>query len=159
MNQYFSKNLQSGLICTLKCDGGEPHCTVVMTSVDGGVRFSVVGTGILTGYHAFHVHQGGDLSEGCKSLGAHYNPTGVNHGALNELTSHSGDLGNLYFDESGKCSTEFISLRLSLYELVGRSLVIHSGIDDLGRGGNPESLKTGNSGSRVCCGVIGFKQS
>ena len=39
-------------------------------------------TGLSEGEHGFHVHEFGDLSNGCESAGAHYNPDGVEHGDL-----------------------------------------------------------------------------
>ena len=38
---------------------------------------------------------------------------------------------------------------------MGRSFVVHAGIDDYGRGGAPDSKTTGNAGPRLACGVIG----
>ena len=35
--------------------------------------------------------------------------------------------------------------------IVGRAVVLHAGEDDLGRGGDEGSLKTGNAGSRIAC--------
>ena len=42
------------------------------------------------------------------------------------------------------------------YSVIGRSIVIHQKEDDLGNGNDEESLKTGNAGKRIACGVIGF---
>ena len=33
--------------------------------------------------HGIHVHEFGDTSEGCMSMGAHYNPFNKTHGAPN----------------------------------------------------------------------------
>ena len=42
------------------------------------------------------------------------------------------------------------------YSIIGRSVVVHANEDDLGKTDHPESKKTGNSGPRVACGVIGL---
>ena len=42
--------------------------------------------------------------------------------------------------------------------VVGLAIVIHSGEDDMGKGGDAGSLKTGNAGSRLACGIIKAQQ-
>jgi Cu-Zn family superoxide dismutase len=38
--------------------------------------------------------------------------------------------------------------------MIQRTVVVHSGTDDLGKGGHPESKKTGNAGGRPACGEL-----
>ena len=112
-------------------------------------------TGLKPGEHGFHIHEFGDMSKGCETMGAHYNPDGVDHGDLEQ--GHVGDLGNITADEDGTASFSIQANRVELIgnrSVVGRGLVVHDDQDDLGRGGDEESSKTGNAGDRLACGVI-----
>ena len=115
--------------------------------------------GLPPGKRGFHIHSRGNLSEGCSSLCFHYNPFNKTHGGVNEKNSHVGDLGNIKPNSKGECRKVIYDKLVKLrgkYCVIGRSVVIHSGEDDLGRGTNKESLITGNAGSRIGCGVIGL---
>ena len=116
-------------------------------------------TGLEPGEHGFHIHEFGDLSGGCDTAGAHYNPDGVEHGDIEE--GHVGDLGNVTADENGVATLNISAPRVDLSgdrSVVGRSIIIHSDKDDLGLGGDAESIKTGNAGDRLACGVITLSQ-
>ena len=111
------------------------------------------------GVHGFHIHQYGDLSDGCDSMCAHFNPYGKNHGGPTSKERHLGDLGNLEVDSYGRCQCKMVARGIKLHgsrtNIVGRGLVIHADADDLGLGGDEESLVTGNAGKRIACAVIG----
>ena len=109
--------------------------------------------GLVPGLHGLHVHRCGDLSSGCESTCDHYNPTNKKHGGPTGPNRHRGDFGNIFVDELGKCNTEIIA-DVRLDEIIGRAFVIHEDEDDLGKGENLESEKTGNAGKRIACGVI-----
>ena len=112
------------------------------------------------GLHGFHVHEFGDASNGCASAGEHFNPLGRNHGAPNAVDRHVGDLGNIESKKSNSLTAiEKIDNVMSLFgekSVIGRSLVVHADRDDLGLSDHPLSKTTGNSGSRIACGVIGY---
>ena len=55
----------------------------------------------------------------------------------------------------GKFTDNRLSLRKnSKYFIGNRSIIVHDLKDDLGKGGDPESLKTGNAGPRLNCAKI-----
>jgi Cu-Zn family superoxide dismutase len=108
----------------------------------------------------FHIHRYGDLSDGCESMCEHFNPYGKTHGGPDSHIRHIGDLGNLHADQNGCAKYSFtdrhIKLRNAKANIIGRGLIIHEDEDDLGKGGNDASLKTGNAGKRLACAVIGY---
>ncbi|XP_010139641.1 PREDICTED: extracellular superoxide dismutase [Cu-Zn] [Buceros rhinoceros silvestris] len=101
---------------------------------------------------AIHIHELGDLSNGCDSTGGHYNPFSVNH------PRHPGDFGN-FFPKEGKIRKYKANLFATMfgpYSIMGRSVVIHEQEDDMGKGNNKASLENGNAGKRLACCVIGI---
>jgi len=107
----------------------------------------------------FHIHEFGDNTNGCTSAGPHFNPFQKTHGSPEDTTRHVGDLGNIKTDAQGVAKGSKTDKLLQLFgqhSIIGRTVVVHDGTDDLGKGGHADSLKTGNAGGRPACGVIGI---
>ncbi|GAA5815390.1 hypothetical protein MFLAVUS_008898 [Mucor flavus] len=116
-------------------------------------------TGLTPGDHGLHIHQFGDLSNGCISTGPHYNPHNETHGGPEAEVRHVGDFGNIVAQENGIAILNITTNSLELCgkkSIIGRGIVVHENIDDLGLGGTPLSNSTGNAGGRIACGVIGY---
>ncbi|MCJ1409880.1 Superoxide dismutase [Cu-Zn] [Ptychographa xylographoides] len=106
-----------------------------------------------------HVHQFGDNTNGCTSAGPHFNPFSKTHGAPVDDERHVGDLGNIKTDAQGNAKgtiTDHMIKLIGESSVLGRTIVVHGGTDDLGKSDHPDSKKTGNAGARPACGVIGI---
>lgn len=135
-------------------------------SVQGVVRFIQVdnetcvidGTldGLTPGDHALAIHECGDISGGCSTVGDHFNPRNTRHGSpIDDLDDrHVGDLGNVKADESGRAQFKFSDKLVKVSDIIGRSVAIASDPDDYGKGGHPRSAINGNCGKLLSCGII-----
>lgn len=139
--------------------GDDEFGTVTFTQTDSASPTKISGQlkGLPPGSHGFTIHENGALTNGCSDAGAHYNPLGKDHGGPGDTDRHVGDLGNIVADDDSEAKVDIVDKVVSLdgeYSVVGRSIVIHIGEDDLGQGETPDSKRTGHSGRRVACGVI-----
>ena len=88
----------------------------------------------------------------CVSSGSHFNPESKTHGNINSSVRHIGDFGNIESDNTGTVIATFSDSVAKLYGphgIIGRTVILHQNEDDLGLGGNEESLKTGNAGKEM----------
>uniref|UniRef100_A0A067ZSV8 Superoxide dismutase [Cu-Zn] n=1 Tax=Mimachlamys nobilis TaxID=106276 RepID=A0A067ZSV8_MIMNO len=145
-------------VCVLKGESAV-NGTVHIKQEGNTVHLTGEPKGLAPGQHGFHVHQFGDNTNGCTSAGPHFNPLGKTHGAPEDTERHYGDLGNVVAGEDGVAKVDIKDHLVTLTgteSVIGRTLVIHADVDDLGKGGHELSKTTGNAGGRLACGVIGI---
>jgi Cu-Zn family superoxide dismutase len=125
--------------------------TVTFTKVGDEIQVVADIQNLKPGKHGFHIHEKGDCSAAdAASAGAHFNPTQKHHGGPMTSDHHSGDLGNIEADASGKAHLDWKG-KLSLSgtdSIIGKSIVVHEKEDDL------KTDPSGNSGARIACGAI-----
>lgn len=93
----------------------------------------------------FHIHTGtecgGNMDDPFADAMSHYNPSGCEH------PYHAGDLPPL-FENNGFALSLFLTNRFSINEVIGRTIIIHNRPDDF------TTQPSGNSGTKIACGVI-----
>ncbi|NRQ38366.1 superoxide dismutase [Nonomuraea sp. NN258] len=136
----------------------------------GKTRLSFSFRGLAPGYHGFHVHTTGvcdpaaiDPSTGKVSpfftAGGHLALEQAGHG------DHSGDLPSLLVAKDGAGSLSFVTDRFKLSQLTdadGSAIMVHALPDNYANiperysptGPDEATLRTGDAGGRVACGVI-----
>ena len=155
MGNVFSSRIQEAVAVI---DSGKIKGVVIFTQKDSHVSIRIDVKGLhKQSKHGFHIHESGDLREGCKSCCAHYNPNNNDHAGLEG--GHAGDLGNLKTDDNGECSMTIRTDKFIVDDILGRSIIIHEDEDDLGTGNFEDSKTTGHSGARIACSIIGISKN
>lgn len=121
----------------------------------GGVLLTATLSGLPPGTHAFHIHSVGQCTPTFDAAGDHFNPHDRQHGLRNPAGPHAGDLPNLSIPESGTVRIEMLASEVTLgtgrgnlLDSDGSSIVVHTFADD------HTTDPSGNSGTRMACGVI-----
>ena len=121
-NQGFFKNEVSNMedlpseprraICIMDSQPNETGKGVVLFEQQNSfARTLITGTfsGLIPGNkHGFHIHQYGDLTNGCVTAGPHYNPQKNTHAGPQDEVRHVGDLGNVQADADGNGKYELL---------------------------------------------------
>ncbi|MEU4543933.1 superoxide dismutase family protein [Nonomuraea dietziae] len=136
----------------------------------GTSRVTVQVTGLPKGWHGFHIHATGACDPKAvdpttskvapfHSAGGHFDVGGGAHGA------HAGDLPSLLVNADGKGAASFATDRFRVDQLTdqdGSAVIIHALPDNFANipsryapsGPDASTLKTGDAGGRIACGVI-----
>lgn len=143
-------------VAHLKGTAGLDRGRVDVFREGSGLRLEIVARGFNPGTYGMHVHAVGKCdAPDFMSAGAHWNPTGAQHGRDNPMGAHRGDLPNLVIEPGliGRTSVTIANAALSgdggLLDSDGAAFIIHAAADDL------KTDPTGNSGGRTVCGVFG----
>jgi Cu-Zn family superoxide dismutase len=138
---------------------GESLGTVIFMDTAQGLVITPKLSGLPPGEHGLHIHEKGDCGPGMNqgkpaagfAAAGHYDPvhTKKHLGPLS-TAGHRGDLPVLEVDSKGDATEAVTAPHLTVAEIRGPSIMIHSGGDNYSD--TPKAL--GGGGVRLACGVI-----
>jgi Cu-Zn family superoxide dismutase len=150
---------KNALVIPLKTSSGQDAGTATFhEGKKGSLTIKLSFKNLPPGEHAVHIH----AKPLCdppdfKSAGGHFNPESKQHGLLNPMGHHAGDLPQnvtIGEDHTGQATfkVDYLSLDPSSPNSIlangGTSIMVHEKADDM------KTDPTGNAGNRIACGVI-----
>jgi Cu-Zn family superoxide dismutase len=139
----------------VRSSSGSPIGTIKIVATAEGLTLTGDLNGLPPGVHGMHLHMSGACDgPGFTTAGGHLNPQQHQHGTLNPMGSHMGDLPNITVAPDGTASIRAAlsgstqKLKQQLFDADGTSIVIHAGADDY------KTDPSGNSGPRIACGIF-----
>ena len=145
------------LVVPIKTSSGQDAGSATFQESKDGKQLSITVKlkNVPSGEHAVHIHQNPVCdAPDFKGAGGHFNPDGKQHGTMNPMGHHNGDLPQNF--TIGEKHTGEITFKVDYLTLapgaptsvLGRSIMVHEKADDM------MTDPTGNAGSRIACGVI-----
>jgi superoxide dismutase, Cu-Zn family len=140
---------------TADSDGGSIG-TITFTDTDHGLLILTDLNNLPTsdeevpGRLGFHIHQNADCGNNGMAAGGHLDPeqTNSHEGPMGD--GHLGDLRTLIVLPDGSANEAQINSRLTVDDVIGRSIMIHEGGDNY----SDDPAPLGGGGPRYACGVI-----
>ena len=146
---------KNALVVPIKTSTGEDAGTATFTQAKSKLTVKLDLKNLPVGEHGVHIHAKALCDPpDFKTAGPHFNPENKQHGALNPMGHHAGDLPqNVTIGEGhiGHASFKLDYLSLdpaSPNSIGGTAIVVHEKPDDM------KTDPTGNAGNRIACGVI-----
>jgi Cu-Zn family superoxide dismutase len=145
------------LVVPIKTSTGDDAGTATFKESKNGKQLDITLKlkGLPPGEHGVHIHQNAVCdAPDFKGAGGHFNPDAKQHGMLNPMGHHDGDLPqNITIGENhmGEISMKVNYLTLAPgapNSILGHAIMVHEKADDM------KTDPTGNAGNRIACGII-----
>ncbi len=151
----FAKAKDAVIVPLKNSTGDDAGTATFQAAKNGQISIKISLKNMPIGEHAVHIHENPTCdTPDFKTAGGHFNPDSKQHGTLNPLGHHAGDLPmNVTIGEqhTGQATMKVNYLSIdpaSPNAIYGHAIMVHEKPDDM------KTDPTGNAGNRIACGVI-----